>query len=93
MKRELPTLQINWSQVLTSLVVGAILGAFTLLRLSDSQTVVLAGHTKTIEKLENSTVSLELFKLHNESQTQQFKSIDERLYKMDSKIDQLLLKH
>lgn len=39
-------LQINWSHILTSLVLGAILGAFALVRVSDAQTIVVAGQSE-----------------------------------------------
>lgn len=85
-----PTIQINWSQVITSLVLGAILGAFTLLRLSDTQTVVLAGHTKTIEKLEASSVSHDIFDQHVSQQSTDMQDIKTALRDLNNKVDSLL---
>jgi hypothetical protein len=49
-------LSINWSQVVTSLVIGSILGAFAIIRLSDAQAIVIAGQGSAIDELEANSV-------------------------------------
>jgi len=92
MKRELPTFQINWSQVITSLLIGAFLGAVTLVRLSDTNTIVIAGQSKAIEHLESSTVSSDIFTQHAISNQREFDAITKSLDIVNSKLDRLLLK-
>ena len=92
MKRELPTFQINWGQVVTSLLIGAIVGAFTLIRLSDTNTIIIAGQAKAIENLETSTVSIDLFKQHAAENQREFDTITKSLDSVSSKLDRLLLK-
>lgn len=92
MKRELPTFQINWGQVVTSLLIGAVLGAFTLIRLSDTNTVIIAGQTKAIEHLESNTVSIDIFNQHALANQREFDAISKSLDSLNSKLDRLLIK-
>lgn len=73
------SIHINWSQVLTSLFIGALLGAVTLLRFSDSQAVVVAGHTEAIKDLKTNSVS-----------RREWDIMVDRLNRMESKIDLLI---
>lgn len=92
MKRELPSLQINWSQVITSLLIGAVFGAIAIVRLSDTQTITISGHTKAIEKLEVGTVSTDAFAQHAETNRREFDAITKSLDALNNKVDRLLLR-
>lgn len=92
MKREALSIKINWGQVVTSLLIGAILGAIALVRLSDTNTIIIAGQAKAIENLENNTVSSELFHQHVQQQTTDITDIKNALRDINNKVDRLLLK-
>lgn len=94
MKREQGILlKVNWGQVVTSLLIGAVLGAFALVRLSDTNTLVIAGQAKAIENLEANTVSIEIFKQHTDASRREFDSITKSLDSLNSKMDRLLIKY
>jgi len=82
--------KLNWSQVATSLLIGGILGAVSILRLSDSQTIILAGQGNDIQELkENSVLRPEY------SQTilridQRLNSIEKNNDAISGKLDRLL---
>jgi hypothetical protein len=80
----------NTSHILTSLAIGAILGAYALVRVSDSQTVILAGHTQELANLENSIVPRTEFEQTILRIDQRLESIEKRIDSVDGKLDRLL---
>ena len=83
-------LTINWSHIITSLALGAILGAFALVRVSDSQAVVLAGHTQELTELQESIVPRSEFEQTILRIDQRLESLDKRTESVDGKLDRLL---
>ena len=82
----------NTSHILTSLAIGAIFGAYALVRISDSQTVILAGHTQELASLENSIVPRTEFEQTILRIDQRLESIEKRIDSVDGKLDRLLAK-
>lgn len=89
-----PIMQIQWSQVITSLFIGAILGGIALLRFSDSQAVIVAGHTAEIGEIKGDIVPRAEFEAvvlridqRLESQDKRFERQEKILERIDSKLD------
>lgn len=78
-----PTIQLNLSQVfmavITSLIIGGITGAFAIVRVSDSNTLVIAGNSDSIEKLEENSVS-----------RREFSALSNQVTRIEQKVDRLL---
>lgn len=83
-------LTINWSHILTSLVLGAILGAFALVRVSDAQTIVVAGHTRELAELKEGIVLRAEYEQTILRIDQRLESLDKRTESVDTKLDRLL---
>lgn len=83
-------IQINWSQVLTSLILGGILGGIAILRLSDSQTITLAGQGHEIEELKSVIVPRGEYNATILRIDQRLESLERSSQNTNSKLDRLL---
>jgi uncharacterized membrane-anchored protein YhcB (DUF1043 family) len=81
---------INWSQVVTSLVIGSILGAIAIIRLSDAQAIVIAGQGSAIDELEANSVQRDEYNATIMRIDQQLETIGETNKSIDNKITELL---
>lgn len=79
--------QINWSQVITSLLIGAILGGITLLRFSDSQAIVVAGNTAEIGEIKSVIVPRSELEQVINRLDQRMESIEKSIDSIDRKLD------
>lgn len=68
--------------LLTALVIGGIMGGFTVVRTSDATSLIVAGQGIRIDKLENDYVP-------RSELEQQFKHFDESLLRIEKSIDKL----
>ena len=82
-----PSIQIHWSQVATSLVIGAILGGVALLRFSDSQTIVVASHTEQILEIKGQIMPRSEIEANFKRFESQLESQQKLLERIDSKLD------
>lgn len=83
-------MQINWSQVFTSLFIGAVIGVISFIRFSDSQAIVVAGHTTTLNELKASSVSRPEYEATILRIDQRLQSIDEHNKEVSSTLTELL---
>jgi hypothetical protein len=82
-----PVMQIQWSQVITSLFIGAILGGIALLRFSDSQAVIVAGHSSEISEIQQDLVPRSEFEAVILRIDQRLESNEKILERIDKKLD------
>lgn len=76
--------------VIASLITGAIFGGISVIRLADTQTVVLAGHTASIAELKDQLVPRAEYESRNKSVDERLSRIEATVDRSDSKLDQLL---
>lgn len=82
-----PTIHIEWSQVATSLIIGAILGGIALLRFSDSQTIVVASHTQQILEIKEQLMPRSEAEANFKRLETRFEDQQKLLERIDSKLD------
>jgi len=75
-------IQINWSQVVTALIIGAIGGAVTILRVADTQTVVVAGIKSDVDGLKADYMPRTEIE-------REFTHINQSLVRIEGKLDRL----
>jgi hypothetical protein len=83
-------IKINWSQVITSLLIGGVLGVIGVIRLSDSQTTAIAGQGQDIVELKESVVLRAEYAQTILRIDQRLNSIDQNNQSIDSKLTRLL---
>lgn len=83
------TFKINWSQVVTSLFIGGVVGGVSILRLADTNTIVLAEHTRDIAEFQETAVLRPEYEANNLSIQRQLDEIKKSLDRVERKLDSL----
>lgn len=81
--------QINWTQVITALATGLVIGAVGILRVADSNTVVIATNSREISELKEDIVPRAEFDAVNESLQLFLERQQIQLDRIEQKIDRL----
>lgn len=83
-------MQIYWGQVITAVVGSAIVTAITILRVADSNTIIIANNSKSIDELKAVTVPRAEYEANNQSIRDSLSDIKTSLDNIERKIDNRL---
>lgn len=83
-------IKVNWSQVATSLLIGGIVGAIAIIRLSDSQQIVIAGQAKELDELKGVIVPRGEYEQAILRIDQRLQYIEQNSQQTNNKLDRLL---